>query len=338
LIARIAVLAEVFLTAYTVYTGIASAADVLVCTVGTFFKASFTDCCTLAASVSAVTDFFYAVTAVAAFITPAVCITAFFTDVAVTAEIVVTVVAVLSAFLTDNGAIRAAVTVVADCIYTVSAVAAVVAPAVIPYAVLTPAAVTAEVIITVVTVFSAFLTDQCTFRAPVTVVADKIGTILAGLAVQAKASLAAGTVDTPVTAFADIVLCTVSAFFHTILTDFCTIIAAGTAVTYISTFAAVVTFITPAVVTAALLTYSTVAAEVIITVFAVLVAGLTDHCTLRAAIPVVADILHTISADTAVVAPAVISYTALAITAVSAQISGTVCTLFRTSLTDIGTL
>ena len=70
MVAGFAILTEVLFTADTVYAGITSATNILISTVGTFFVAVRTYCCTIRATVTTITDSFNAVTAVIAFVTP----------------------------------------------------------------------------------------------------------------------------------------------------------------------------------------------------------------------------------------------------------------------------
>lgn len=80
------------------------------------------------------------------------------------------------------------------------------------------------------------------------------------------------------------------------------------------------------------------AAEVVVAVIAVLAASLADHCAVGAAVAIVADSVYTVAADIAVVAPAVVTHAAFAESAVGAQITRTVGTLFGATLTDLRTL
>lgn len=69
-----------------------------------------------------------------------------------------------------------------------------------------------------------------------------------------------------------------------------------------------------------------------------LVAFGANYRTLRATVSVITNIFYTISANIAVVAPAFISNTALAITAVGTKVTGAVCALLCTALTNIRTI
>ena len=69
------------------------------------------------------------------------------------------------------------------------------------------------------------------------------------MAVQTEEALAARTVNTPITAFADLILGTVGALLHTVLADFGTVIAARTTVADVIAAAADTAVFAPAVTT-----------------------------------------------------------------------------------------
>ena len=141
LITGLTVFTEKLFPAHAVYTGIASAANILVCAVGAFFKTALANGCTFRAAVSAVTDIIYTVAAIAALRTPAVPIGTVHASVAMSAEVIVTVVAVFPAVFANNCTFRAATAAIADGFHTVSANVAVVTPTVISHAPLAKSAV-----------------------------------------------------------------------------------------------------------------------------------------------------------------------------------------------------
>ena len=69
-----------------------------------------------------------------------------------------------------------------------------------------------------------------------------------------------------------------------------------------------------------------------------LVTSRADNCTFRATVSVITNIFYAITAHITVVAPAFISNTALAITAVGTKVTGAVCALLCTTLTNIRTI
>ena len=96
---------EVSFSTYTVNAGITSAADVFIGTVRTLFITVRTDGSTVRAAVAAVADALHAVAADTAVFTPAVVAYAVFAKSAVTAEVIIAVVAVLAAPLADQRAV-----------------------------------------------------------------------------------------------------------------------------------------------------------------------------------------------------------------------------------------
>ena len=141
LVAGVAVFTEILFSAHTVYTGITSPANILICAVGTFFKTALANRCTFRAAVSTVTDIFYTVTAIATLCAPAVTIGTVHASVAVSAEVIVAVVAVLPAVFTNECTFRATAAAIADGFHAVSANVAVVTPAVVSHAPLAKSAV-----------------------------------------------------------------------------------------------------------------------------------------------------------------------------------------------------
>ena len=69
------------------------------------------------------------------------------------------------------------------------------------------------------------------------------------MAVQTEIALSARTVNTPITAFADLILGTVGALLHTVLADFGAVIAARTTVADVIAAAADTAVFTPDVIT-----------------------------------------------------------------------------------------
>ena len=79
-------------------------------------------------------------------------------------------------------------------------------------------------------------------------------------------------------------------------------------------------------------------AEIVIAIFAVLIAPRTNNGTFRAAVSVIANILDTVSADVAIITPPVIAHTSLAQSAMGAQCAGAVGALLGTPFTYLGAL
>ena len=154
-----------------------------------------------------------------------------------------------SAVRTDIRTFRTAVTAVTDKFHTVAAVAAIGTPAVITYTFLAGIAVSTEVIVAVIAVLATLRADHRALRTAVAVIANGIHAVDAGLAVQTEIALAARTVNTPITAFADLILGTVGALLHTVLADFGAVIAARTTVADVIAAAADTAVFTPAVIT-----------------------------------------------------------------------------------------
>lgn len=221
--------AEVFRAAHTVYAEVTASADVLIGAVGTFFKAIGTDHRALRAAAAAVTDFLHAVAAVIAVLTPAVGVAAFPADIAVSAEVVIAVVAVLAARLADQRALRTATAAVADGLHAVAADIAVVTPAVITHAAPAETAVGAKITCTVTALLSAAFADLGTFRAAVAAVANRLHALAAVITVVAPA-VAFAAVLTNVAITAEVVVAVI-AMLAAIRTDkgaFRTAVSAGT--------------------------------------------------------------------------------------------------------------
>jgi len=180
--AGLAVMAEIAVATDTVDTSVASAADVLVSTIGTFFSTVFTDGGTTVTAVAAVTDQ-TAISAGAALVAPAVIPYTRKAISALLAQIVFAVTAVFLTALADIGAVSTAVAAVTDSFYTISAVVAVVTPTVITHAVFAQAAIRAEHTGAVFTLLGTTLTDIGAFRAAVAAVTDSFYTISAVVAV-----------------------------------------------------------------------------------------------------------------------------------------------------------
>ena len=223
--------------------------------------------------------------------------------------------------------------------HAVPAVVALVAPTVSFAALLADFTIATEVIVTVFAVLSAVRADHRTAIASVSAGTNVIGTLITGLTVFTEKLFPAHAVDTGIASAANILVCAVGAFFKTALANGCTFRAAVSAVTNVFyTVTAIAALCAPSVPIGAVHATVTVSAEVIVAVVAVLPAGFANDCTFRATVAVIADRFHTVSANVAVVTPAVISYAPLAQSAIGTQISRTVGALLGTPFTNLGAL
>ena len=237
------------------------------------------------------------------------------------------------------GTFRAATAAIADGFHTVSANVATIAPAVSFAALLANFTIGTEVFVTVIAVLSAIRADYRTATTAVSTGTNVIGALITGLAVFTEVLFPAHAVNTGIASAANILVCAVGTFFKTVLANGCTFRAAVSAVTNVFyTVTAIATLCAPAVPIGAVHATVTVSAEVIVAVVAVLPAVLANDCTFRATVAVIADRFHTVSANVAVVTPAVIAYTSLAQSAIGTQISRTVSALLGTPFTNLGAL
>jgi len=147
--------------------------------------------------------------------------------------------------------------------------------------------VDAQVVGTVATLFTTARADVCTLRAAVSVIANHLRAVDAGLAVQTEIALSARTVNTPITAFADLILGTVGAFLHAVLADLSAVIAARSTIAYVFTAAADTTVFTPPVITNAADTEAAVGTDVPRTVQTLFSAAGTDIRTVVTALAAV---------------------------------------------------
>ena len=210
--------------ACTVKAALALAAQLVVCTVLAFFAASHTDHRAFRASVAAVADLIHAVFAQPALRTIiALSTDAVKADAALGAKLSLRAVgAFFTALRTDVGTIGASVAVVADLIHAHFTQAAFLA--VIPFtaaAFETDPAVAAKLIIgTVFALLAAFGAYYSTFRAALAASdTDVINTELAKVAVNTVVSITADTVKADSAVLANAAVCTVLAFFATLLTN-----------------------------------------------------------------------------------------------------------------------
>lgn len=134
------------------------------------------------------------------------------------AEIVVAVVAVLCTCGTYKCAFGASVTVIADCLNTVSADVTVIAPAVVANTILAFTAICAYIARAICALLCTFGTNFRTFGAAVSAGAHVFGTVFTGFTVRAEVALTAYAIKADVTSSADERLCTFQAFFVTFLT------------------------------------------------------------------------------------------------------------------------
>lgn len=150
-------------------------------------------------------------------------------------------------------------------------------------------------------------------------------------------ALAADTINTGITAAADIFFGTVGTFLITIGTDGGAVGTAFAAITDgLGTFAADVAAVTPAAAAHAILTIAAIGTDVACTVAALLHTAGTDISTIRAAFAAITDI-DTFAANAAVFTPAAAVHAVFTIAAVGTEVTGAVGALLSTAGADIGT-
>ncbi len=264
--AKLTVITEVTLAAGTVTADAAVGAQFIRYAVCAFFATLFADFGAVRAAVPAVAQRFHTVDTETAFgtVVPSGTVKAAF---AITAELIVgTVFAFLAAIRADNGAVRAAVSAVAQCFHTVDTETALGAK-VAAGTVKTALAVGANLIVRAVfAFFAASYTDYGAFRASVAAVADLIHTVFAQPAVGAVVTITADALKADVALGAKLALRAVCALFAAVrayIGAFRASVAAGTNIFNAHFAQAAVTAVIP-ITAAAFEANLTVAAELII--------------------------------------------------------------------------